>query len=316
MSADRPLSQSLKDESLESKSPKTERLQKVLARWGIASRRRSEELIQAGRVWVNGQPANLGMQINPDHDRVEVDRHLVNPQQPKTQHYLLLNKPRGVVSTCHDPQGRRTVLDCLPSALRQNTGLHPVGRLDTDSSGALLLTNDGDLTFRLTHPRHHVPKIYRVWVAGVPSERSLQQWRSGVMLDDRLTHPAEVTVLRHRSPKPPKLPQKSHRLQHSSTTDRPRSVQSQDSAHRPIKAINAINTINTTATIHASATQLEIILIEGRNRQIRRVAEILGHPVISLHRVAIGSLNLLEPTLASGAYRTLSPDELTQLRGD
>ncbi|MBF2097653.1 MAG: rRNA pseudouridine synthase [Gloeomargaritaceae cyanobacterium C42_A2020_066] len=172
---------------------KSERLQKVLASRGIASRRHAEALIQAGRVRLNGQVACLGQSADPEQDQIEVDGRPLPPLPEKT--YCLLHKPVGVVTTCHDPQGRPTVLSLLPTALTHRRGLHPVGRLDADSSGALLLTNDGDLTLALTHPRHPVLKTYQVWVQGRPSVAALAQWRRGILLDGRPTLPAQVHVL-------------------------------------------------------------------------------------------------------------------------
>ena len=163
------------------------------------------------------------------------------------------------MSTCDDPQGRKTVIDLLPEELRQgDIRLHPVGRLDTDSTGALLLTNHGQLTQTLTHPRHHIAKTYQVRIQGTPAPHTFEKWRRGVSLDGHLTAPAEVKVLH---PKPPAL--------------------------------------------------LEIILREGRNRQIRRVAEKLGHPVISLHRSTIGSISLGD--LPLGHHRKLTPQEVKTL---
>lgn len=243
----------------------TERLQKVLSQWGIASRRRVEEWVKQGRVQVNGAIAQLGQKVNPEQDQITVDGIVVNPSRPPQLLYLLLNKPVGYVSTCDDPQGRKTVLDLLPPELGQGQGVHPVGRLDIDSTGALLLTNDGDLTFYLTHPRHHIPKLYQVWVKGYPSASTLQQWRRGVLLEEQPTLPAGVTV-KKRHP------------------DR--------------------------------KTLLEIELWEGRNRQIRRVAEQLGHPVLQLHRLAIGPLRLQAPDrseLALGHYRFLTDAEIHSL---
>ncbi|MDX2229844.1 MAG: pseudouridine synthase [Leptolyngbyaceae cyanobacterium bins.349] len=239
-----------------------ERLQKVLSQWGIASRRHAEQMIVDGRVAVNQTVAHLGQRIDPDHDQIAVDGVVIRAAQRPQPIYLLMNKPAGVVATCDDPHAPRTVLDLLPDELRQGQGIHPVGRLDADSTGALLLTNNGKLTFYLTHPRHHVPKTYRVWVEGYPSEAVLQQWRQGLLLDDRRTQPAEVTVLqRHPQPK----------------------------------------------------TLLEIVLCEGRNRQIRRMAEQLGHPVLTLHRTAIGPIQLQakgSAKLPIGHYRNLSNFEI------
>ena len=170
-----------------SESPEGERLQKVLARAGIASRRASEDLISAGRVSVNGQEARLGQRVDLDQDRVEVDGVPVAIRPGLV--YYLLNKPRGVVSTASDPEGRPTVTSLVPAEPR----VHPVGRLDADSEGLLLLTNDGELTHRLTHPSFGVDKEYLVSVAGEPSPGAIRQLRGGVQLDDGVTAPAKVS---------------------------------------------------------------------------------------------------------------------------
>jgi len=172
-----------------------ERLQKILSQWGIASRRQAEEMIKLGRVRCNGAVAELGQKANPTQDAIEVDGKLLrSPHRPQPI-YLLLNKPTGVVTTCDDPQGRPTVMHLLPANLRQGRGIHPVGRLDAESTGALLLTNDGDLTFALTHPRHDISKTYQVIVAGHPPESVLKQWRQGIVLEGRKTRSAQVRVL-------------------------------------------------------------------------------------------------------------------------
>jgi 23S rRNA pseudouridine2605 synthase len=238
-----------------------ERLQKILAQWGIASRRQAEQMILAGRVRLNGNIVQLGQKANPDRDRIEVDGVPVSAIDRPQSVYLLLNKPAGVVSTCSDPRARSKVLDLLPPKLRSGQGIHPVGRLDADSTGALLLTNDGKLTFCLTHPRHSVSKTYQVSVKGDPPEPVLQAWRQGIILSGRKTMPAEVRVL-----------------------DRTR-----------------------------DQTLLEVILSEGRNRQIRRTAEQLGYPVVRLHRTAIGSIQLQppsEPILPVGCCRSLTNSEI------
>ncbi|MCS6814355.1 MAG: rRNA pseudouridine synthase [Cyanobacteria bacterium] len=237
-----------------------ERLQKVLAQWGLTSRRRAEQWILAGRVKVNGIIAHLGQMADPHVDQIVVDGvalELVNRPQHCS---ILVHKPIGVICTCHDPYGRMTVLDLLPRSLHQGQGLHIVGRLDADSTGAVLLTNDGALTNALTHPRHHVAKTYRVWVDGNPSVSTLQEWRQGVMLAGRKTLPATVRVVKRT----------------------------------------------------ATQSLLEVVLREGRNRQIRNVAELLGHPVVSLHRVAIGNLQL--GNLPVGQYRVLTPTDIKSLR--
>lgn len=237
-----------------------ERVQKILSQYGIASRRQAEQMILAGRVRLNGAIATLGQKADPACDRIEVDGARLHPIQRPLALYLLMHKPAGVVSTCHDPWNRPTVLDLLPPHLATEAGLHPVGRLDADSTGALLLTNDGKVTFALTHPSHSIPKTYQVWVEGSPPEAILEQWRTGVVLDNTLTLPADVRVLR--------------------------STRSQ--------------------------TLLEIVLREGRNRQIRRIAEQLGYAVTQLHRVAIGSIQL--SSLASGQHRALDPTEICLLK--
>ncbi|MDF5712448.1 MAG: pseudouridine synthase [Rhizonema sp. NSF051] len=235
------------------------RLQKVLAQWGIASRRQAEDMITQSRVQINGVLAHIGQKVDPQKDTITVDGKLVSALQRPALIYLLLNKPTGVVSTCHDPQGRRTVLDLLPEELRSSQGIHPVGRLDTDSTGALILTNDGDLTFWLTHPRHSIPKTYSVLVKGHPTDAVLEIWRHGVLLEGRKTRKAQVKVIKK----------------------------------------------------FASSSCLEIILKEGRNRQIRRVAQQLGYEVIKLHRTAIGSIQLQpgKGYLPEGAYRQLEEHE-------
>ncbi len=241
------------------------KLQKVLSQWGIASRRQAEEMIKLERVRVNGVLAHLGQKVNPDTDNITVDGKSVSVLERPVLTYLLINKPAGVVSTCYDPQARPTVLDLLPEELRSGTGIHPVGRLDADSTGALILTNDGDLTFRLTHPRHNIPKTYRVLVKGHPPQATLDMWREGVLLDNRKTRTAQVQLIE-------KLPGKS---------------------------------------------RLEIILKEGRNRQIRRLAQKLGYPVIQLHRSAIGPIQLQLPKnkyLSSGSFRYLTEQEILYLQ--
>lgn len=240
-----------------------DRLQKILSRHGIASRRDAEQIILAGRVWVNGrQVQELGTKADTDRDRIEVDGKLLQTKAPEFV-YLLMNKPVGVVCTCDDPQGRKTVIDILPSEYQH---LYPVGRLDYNSSGALILTNNGEFANYMMHPRHHVAKTYEVWVRDIPSQQTLKQWQDGIMLEGKMTLPAIVNVQQIERPK----------------------------------------------NLHQnSRTQLQIILSEGRNRQIRKVAEQLGHPVLTLHRVAIAEISL--NSLKSGDYRLLDQQEIQKL---
>ena len=228
-----------------------QRLQKLIASAGLCSRRRAEEWLQAGRVTVDGQVSRVGDQADPLRQTIRVDGKELPIR--KAVRVLLLNKPVGVICSCNDPQGRPTVLDLLPPAHR--AGLHPVGRLDADSRGALLLTDLGELTLKLTHPRYSHTKTYRVWVEGVPSEAVLDRWRRGLLLDGRRTRPAQVRLLRSRG----------------------------------------------------GRSLLEIELREGRNRQIRRVAEALGHPVLDLQRTAISGLSLGD--LAEGCWKWLGEGE-------
>lgn len=230
-----------------------ERLQKLIAAAGLCSRRRAEDLLRAGRVQVNGATARIGDRADPGSDAIVVDGvPLPGPARPLL---LLLNKPVGVVCSCSDPRGRPTVLDLLPGELRRGQGLHPIGRLDADSRGALLLTNQGDLTLRLSHPRHGHRKLYRVQVTGHPSGATLARWAAGVPLDGLPSQGVAVRVLR-RSP---------------------------------------------------NDTWLELEMGEGRNRQIRRTAELLGHPVRDLQRVGIGGLRL--GPLPEGRWRALDRRE-------
>ena len=166
-----------------------ERLQKVLARAGFGSRRAAEELIAAGRVTVDGEVAHLGRRVDPEHVRVEVDGVPVAVRRDLV--YYLLNKPRRVVTTARDPQGRRTVVDLVPDEPR----VFPIGRLDYDTEGLLVLTNDGALAQLVTHPRHEVEKAYLAEVAGAPSRAVLRTLREGVMLDDGLTADAGVALV-------------------------------------------------------------------------------------------------------------------------
>jgi len=232
-----------------------DRLQKILARAGFGSRRACEELIRQGRVAVDGQVAQLGQKADPDRDRITVDGTPVQVSRRRT--YVALHKPRGVLSDEGDGSGRlSTVRDLVTLPGR----LFPVGRLDLRSEGLILLTDDGDLTYRLTHPRFGHEKEYHALVGGELNEATLEKWRRGVFLDGRRTAPAEVTIVRREG----------------------------------------------------GSTWLRVVLREGRKRQIRRVAAMLGHPVSRLIRVRIGSLHLGD--LAPGQWRRLTRAEVKALR--
>jgi pseudouridine synthase len=224
------------------------RLNAFLARAGVASRRRADELTLAGRVMVNGRPGELNTVVGR-HDVVEVDGREVE-HQPLA--YVLLHKPVGVVTTAKDPQGRRTVVDLVPSDPR----VVPVGRLDVDTTGALLLTNDGDLAHRLAHPRYGVPKVYEADVEGSPSEAALARLRGGIELEDGVTSPADVRLVR--------------------------------------------------------PGRLELTLHEGRNRQVKRMCEAIGHPVRRLHRTRYAGLAV--DGLPRGQWRALTKTEIAGLR--
>jgi len=226
-----------------------ERLQKVLARAGFGSRRVCEELIDDGRVRLNGAVARLGDRVDTANGVVEVDGVPIGVA-PDLVHYLL-NKPAGVVTTAADPQGRPTVVDLVPPEPR----VHPVGRLDLDTEGLLLLTNDGTLTHRLTHPSFGVEKEYLAQVQGRPSRGAIRRLREGVDLDDGRTAPAEASLV---APDLVRL------------------------------------------TIH-----------EGRNRQVRRMCEAVGHPVVRLVRTRIGPLR--DPQLRPGRWRPLTLEEVRAL---
>jgi len=234
-----------------------ERLQKVIARAGLASRRAAEQLIVGGRVRVNGRViTQLGARVDPVSDRVEVDGRRVVAEAPV---YLILHKPRGAVSTLSDPQGRKTVGDLVRGA---GARVFPVGRLDYHTSGVLLLTNDGEFCDGLLHPRRDVPKTYVVKLAGEMSERDRKRWEEGVVLEDGKTRPAGVRILRYEQGK----------------------------------------------------TWLEVTLLEGRNNQIRRMAEATGVKVMRLARLAFAGIT--SEGLRPGAWRELSSDEIVGLRRD
>jgi 23S rRNA pseudouridine2605 synthase len=224
------------------------RLNAYLARAGVASRRKADELIKAGRVRVNGEPGQLNTFVQTT-DTVEVDGAPVAKQRLA---HLLLHKPAGVVTTASDPQGRRTVVELVPAEPR----VVPVGRLDAETTGALVLTNDGPLAHRLAHPRYGVEKTYVAEVEGAPTKATIAKLEQGIELDDGPTAPAKARLV--------------------------------------------------------AKNRIELTIHEGRNRQVRRMLEAVGHPVLHLHRSTYAGLTLegLEP----GQWRELEPSEVERLR--
>lgn len=234
-----------------------ERLQKILSQAGVASRRASERLMLEGRVTVNGATVReLGTKADPAGDDIRVDGRRIKVAEH--HRYILLNKPRGYMTTRFDPQQRPTVIDLLKGVREY---VYPVGRLDFDSEGLLLLTNDGDLAARLTHPSHGVARVYEAQLLGVPDDHDLKRLARGLIIDGRRTAPAEVQLL-------------------------PGARDSKGSTLR--------------LTVH-----------EGRNRQVRKMCEGIGHPVDRLKRVAIGPIR--DSHLKPGRWRELTAEEVKKL---
>jgi 23S rRNA pseudouridine2605 synthase len=231
------------------------RLQKILSEIGIASRRRAEEFIIEGRVTINGRTATLGMKADPERDHIKCDGKLITRPEPKV--YLMLNKPRGVVTSLRDPEGRPTVKDYLKGVKYR---VFPVGRLDYDSEGLLLLTNDGDFAQAILHPSRKIPKSYLAKVKGSPEDEEIKKLRAGIRLDDGLTAPAKLHKVRSTE----------------------------------------------------NNTWLEITIHEGRKRQVRRMLEQTGHPVLKLKRTRINGIEL--GNLKSGEYRYLKPEEIAKMK--
>lgn len=234
------------------------RLQKILSQAGIASRRAAEKLIAEGRVSVNRTTVReMGTKADPASDDIRVDGRRL--KSAELLRYILLNKPAGYVTTRSDPQRRPTVIDLLRGVREY---VYPVGRLDYDTEGLLLFTNDGDLAATLTHPRHGVERTYEARVAGVPDADAIERLRTGIPLDGRRTLPADVTLL------------------HRGKSDR-------DSV-------------------------LVMTIREGRNRQVRRMCEAIGHPVRALSRTRIGPLR--DTRLKPGMWRELTAEEIRSLQ--
>ena len=249
------------------------RLQKILSQAGIASRRAAEKLIEEGRVSVNGHTIReMGVKADPAVDDIRVDGRRL--RAPERHRYILLNKPAGVVTTRSDPQRRQTVVDLLQGVREY---VYPVGRLDYDSEGLLILTNDGDLAARLTHPRHEVERTYEAHVAGAPDNEAIEQLRRGIPLDGRRTMPADVKLL--------------------SRAAAPRSSRAPRTGAPAERRVNGV---------------VLITIREGRNRQVRRMCEAVGHPVRKLRRVRIGPIS--DRRLRLGEWRDLSLQEVRLLK--
>ncbi|BAK44904.1 pseudouridine synthase [Eggerthella sp. YY7918] len=261
------------------------RLQKFLARAGVASRRGSENLMTAGRVTVNGAVVTeLGSKVDPRIDEVAVDGKPVHlADGPVT---LMLHKPVGYVTTMSDPQGRPTVAELVPAD--ECPGLFPVGRLDRDTTGLLLFSTDGELGHGLLRPKGHVTKRYVALVEGRPSKRDLEQLRQGIELDDGPALPAEAQLVEgHEADRLLKVLDASPALPHSPS--------------RQYAAMRA----------HKQYSVVRIELHEGRKRQVRRMLGAVGCPVVALHREAFGPLQL--GALARGSWRELTQDEVAAL---
>jgi pseudouridine synthase len=243
-------------------SPQAQRLNKLLSQAGVASRRQADELIRQGRVDVNGKVVTeLGAKADPAQDEIRVDGRRLG--KAPEHRYLLLNKPRGVVSSRSDPQRRPTVIDILST--HGVTGyFYPIGRLDFDSEGLLLLTNDGAFAQAVAHPRAEIERTYETQVVGVPDQRDLARLRRGILIDGRRTRPAKARVLRQ------------------------------------------------VPTRRGKQVVLEIVLREGRNRQVRRMCDAIAHPVERLRRTRIGPVT--DRRLRPGQIRDLTKAELNRLR--
>jgi 23S rRNA pseudouridine2605 synthase len=232
-----------------------ERLQKLIAAAGLASRREAEKWIEAGRVTLNGRTAALGESADPGRDRIEVDGRPLGSRQKRA--VVMLNKPLGYLTTARDPEGRKVVGELV----RDIPGrLFPVGRLDMNTEGLLLMTNDGELAALLSHPRHQVSKTYLVRIRGRLTEEERQRLEKGIQLDDGPTAPARIDKVR----------------------------------------------------FSGSHTWFEMTIHEGRNRQVRRMCEAVGHPVSRLKRIRLAFLDLGE--LRPGQYRMLTPEEVKGLK--
>jgi 23S rRNA pseudouridine2605 synthase len=231
-----------------------ERLQKYIAESGAASRRKAEQLIFDGRVKVNGSVVKEIIMVDGEYDRVELDGRMLKAEGKKL--YIVINKPVGIITSSRDQFGRRTVLDLVDVKER----VYPVGRLDYDTSGLLILTNDGNIANRIAHPSKQVEKVYEAEVLGMPEPDLIKRFKEGLKIDDYITSPADFNIL-----------ERGH-----------------------------------------ETCRVEIVIHEGKNRQVRRMCEAIGHPVIRLSRIKIGDIRL--GSLQEGQWRSMTEDEIRYLK--
>lgn len=231
-----------------------DRLQKYIAKCGIASRRKAEEMIFEGRVKVNGDIVKDIIMIDEDKDRVEIDGKIIKPEENKV--FIMLNKPEGVITSSRDQFNRTSVTDLIDIKER----VYPVGRLDYDTSGLLILTNDGDAAFKITHPSHEIEKVYVAKVKGTPNDEEMRSFKRGLKIEDYITSPSEIRILNKEG----------------------------------------ANTI------------VEITIHEGKNRQVRKMCQAIGHPVITLKRIRVGAIDIGD--LKLGQWRYLRENEVDYLK--
>lgn len=231
-----------------------ERLQKYIAKCGAASRRKAEELIFDGRVKVNGSVVNNIVIVDDEVDVVELDGKVIKPEENMV--YIMVNKPTEIITSAKDQFDRKTVLDIVNVKER----VYPVGRLDYDTSGLLILTNDGDVTNRMTHPSHEVNKVYAAEIIGVPTKEEMDSFEKGLKIEDYITSPARIRIIESKG----------------------------------------------------DMALIEVTIHEGKNRQVRKMCEAIGHPVINLKRIAFGKLKLGK--LKPGEWRNLSESEIEYLK--
>lgn len=231
-----------------------ERLQKYMARCGVASRRKCEEIIFSGRVKVNNKVVTDIVIVDDEKDIVKVDDKIIKPKDKKI--YIMLNKPCGVITSVKDEKGRKTVIDIIGVKER----IYPVGRLDYDTSGLLILTNDGDAAFKMTHPSKEIDKVYIAKIKGVPTKDEIERFKSGIKIDDYITSPAELEIL----------------------------------------------------NVNEKESEVKITIHEGKNRQVRKMCEAIGHPVITLKRIRIGKISL--GNLKQGQWRYLTQKEIEYIK--